>query len=70
LRGDGFAVALVHLATVGFYENAGHFFRESRYAANAVLKSRIHFVRRNHILIGSAAFRPLQFPKHLRREAS
>ena len=24
LRGDGFAVALVHLASVSFYENAGH----------------------------------------------
>ena len=29
LRGDGFAVALVHLATVSFDENTGHDFRES-----------------------------------------
>ena len=29
LGGDGFAVALVHLATVSFDENTGHDFRET-----------------------------------------
>jgi len=44
LRGDGFAVALVHLAAVGFYEYARH---DSRKAGNLI---------QNHAL-GKAALR-------------
>ena len=47
LRGDGFAVALVHLAAVGFDENTRHFFRTVKIRRPRTFEKRIILMTSN-----------------------